>query len=104
MKSLILPIFAITSLVSTITLFNPSSAAAGEVRDRQVNQQERIHQGVKQGTISQQEYKKLELREAKIAADRRAALRDGKLTRKEASHLNREQNRTSNAIYRDRHN
>ena len=103
MKSLILPILAATSLVGTIALLNPSSASAGEIHDRQVNQQERIYKGVQQGTISQQEYKKLETREAKIAAQRRAYLSDGDLSRKETVRLTNAQNRTSRAIYRDRH-
>ena len=103
MKSLILPILAVTSLVSAVTLFTPNAASAGTIRDRQVNQQERIYKGVKQGTISQQEYKKLELREAKIAAQRRVYLKDGDLSGKEAVRLTNAQNRTSRAIYRDRH-
>lgn len=103
MKSLILPILAATSLVSAIAFLNPSSASAGEIRDRQVNQQQRIYNGVKQGEISQQEYQNLETREARIAAQRRVYLRDGNLSRKEAARLTNEQNRVSQAIYRDRH-
>ncbi|BBC22378.1 hypothetical protein [Pseudanabaena sp. ABRG5-3] len=103
MKSLILPILAITSVVSTFSLVNPSSASAGTIYNREVNQQERIYKGVQQGTISQQEYKNLQAREAKIAAQRRAYLKDGDLTTKEAVRLTNAQNRTSRAIYRDRH-
>jgi hypothetical protein len=103
MKSLILPVLVVTSALSAITFLNPSSASAGEIRDRQVNQQQRIYNGVKQGTISQQEYKNLEAREAKIAAQRRAYLSDGNLSRQEAARLTNAQNRTSRAIYRDRH-
>jgi hypothetical protein len=103
MKSLILPILVVTSALSAIAFLNPSSASAGTIRDRQVNQQERIYKGVQQGKISQQEYKNLEAREAKIAAQRSVYLRDGKLSYKEAARLTNAQNRTSNAIYRDRH-
>ncbi|GBO55774.1 hypothetical protein APA_3924 [Pseudanabaena sp. lw0831] len=103
MKSLILPILATTSLLSAIAILNPNSASAGPIHERQVNQQERIYKGVQQGTISQQEYKKLEAREAKIAAQRRVYLSDGDLNRKEAARLTNAQNRTSRAIYRDRH-
>ncbi len=103
MKSLILPILAATSLVGTIAFLNPSAASAGPIRDRQVNQQERIYKGVQQGTISQQEYKNLQAREAKIAAQRRTYLSDGNLSLKEAVRLTNAQNRTSKAIYRDRH-
>jgi len=34
MKSLILPILAVSSFVSAIAFLNPSSAAAGTIRDR----------------------------------------------------------------------
>jgi hypothetical protein len=103
MKNLILPIIAISSLVSAIAVLNPSSASAGEIRDREVNQQERIYQGVRQGEISQKEYRNLETREAKIETQRRVYLRDGNLSHKEAVRLNNEQNRVSKVIYRDRH-
>jgi hypothetical protein len=103
MKSLILPILAITSVVSTFSLVNPSSASAGTIYNREVNQQERIYKGVQQGTISPLEYKKLEARETKIATQRRVYLKDGDLTKKEAVRLTNAQNRTSRAIYRARH-
>ncbi len=103
MKSLILPILAATSLVSTIAFLNPSAASAGPIHERQVNQQQRIYNGVKQGEISRQEYRNLETREAKIAAQRRVYLRDGNLSHREIARLTNEQNRVSQAIYRDRH-
>jgi hypothetical protein len=103
MKSLILSVLAATTVASAITLLNPNSASAGTIRDRQVNQQQRIYNGVQDGTISQRELRNLEAREAKIAAQRRAYLSDGDLNRREKARLINAQNRTSNAIYRDRH-
>jgi hypothetical protein len=103
MKRLILPILAITSVVSTFSLVNPSSASAGTIYNREVNQQERIYKGVQQGTISQHEYQNLERREERIEAQRRNYLRDGHLNRQEVARLTREENRVSKAIYRDRH-
>ena len=103
MKSFILPILAATSVLSTLSLMSPSSASAGPIHERQVNQQERIYKGVQQGTISPLEYKRLEAREAKIAVQRRVYLKDGDLSAKEAVRLTNAQNRTSRAIYRDRH-
>ena len=104
MKSLIWHVLVVTSALSAIAFLNPSSASAGEIRDREVNQQQRIYNGVKQGEISRQEYRNLETREARIAAQRRVYLRDGNLNRREISRLTNEQNRVSQAIYRDRHN
>lgn len=103
MKNIILSIVAATTCVGAIAVFNPSSASAGPIHDRQIKQQQRIYKGVQQGTITPYEYKKLEAREAKIAAQRYVYLKDGNLTRNEAARLNNAQNRTSRAIYRDRH-
>jgi hypothetical protein len=103
MKSLIWQVLVVTSALSAIAFLNPSSASAGEIRDRQVNQQQRIYNGVKQGEISLKEYQNLETREARIAAQRRVYLRDGNLTHREIARLTNEQNRVSQAIYRDRH-
>jgi hypothetical protein len=104
MKSLILPILAITSVVGTFSLVNPSSASAGTIYNRELNQQQRIYDGVKQGTINPSEFRNLERREAHIDDQRRYYLsRDGYLNRQEEGRLNSELNRVSNAIYRDRH-
>ncbi len=103
MKSLILPIFAATTVLSALSFMSTSSAYAGPIHERQVNQQERIYKGVQQGSISPSEYKKLEAREAKIAAQRRVYLKDGDLNGREAVRLTNAQNRTSRAIYHNRH-
>jgi len=100
---------ALVLLASTVlgtVAFNPSIASAGEVANRLENQQDRIHQGVKDGQINHREYKNLEHHEASINKQRLADLKKdgGHLTAKDYRQLNREENRVSNAIYRDRHN
>ena len=78
----------------------------GSVNDRRADQQQRIANGVKSGQLSAGETRKLETREAKINhqihADRKA--NGGKLTPQEHKQINREQNRASRQIYRDKHN
>jgi hypothetical protein len=77
-----------------------------EVGDRARNQQDRIAQGIKSGQLTAGEAAHLESNEAKInhevAADR--AANGGKLTGQEKAQVNRQQNRESRQIYRDKHN
>jgi len=81
---------------------NPKS----EVGKRQENQQDRIAQGIKSGQLTAGEASRLERRDAarnhEIARDR--AANGGKLTAQEKAQINRQQNHTSRAIYRDKHN
>jgi hypothetical protein len=77
-----------------------------EVGQRQRNQQERIAQGVKSGQLTAGETAHLEGREAaihnEVHNDRVA--NGGTLTAAERRQVNRQQNRTSGAIYRKKHN
>jgi len=81
---------------------NPKS----EVGKRAENQQDRIAQGVKSGQLTAGEASHLEGREAAINKevhnDRSA--NGGKLTTTERRQVNRQQDRTSRAIYRKKHN
>jgi FtsZ-binding cell division protein ZapB len=73
---------------------------------RTENQQERIDQGVKSGELTQGEAKNLDTKEAKLhqeVSNARAA-NGGKLTPAERARVNRQQNRMSHEIYRDKHN
>ncbi len=83
-----------------------STALAAEVDQREANQQARIAQGVKSAQLTPGETAHLENREARltneIARDRVA--NGGHLTTPERAKVNRQQDRTSNAIYRDKHN
>ena len=77
-----------------------------QVNKRAENQQDRIAQGVKSGSLTPGETARLETREARVnrevRRDRRA--NDGHLTQAEKRRINRQQNRLSRAIYRDKHN
>ncbi|PWU04642.1 MAG: hypothetical protein C5B52_01250 [Bacteroidetes bacterium] len=73
------------------------------VTKRQEHQQERIANGVKDGELTAKETKHLEAREEKIQADKKEAKADGKVTKKEREKLQKEENRTSRAIYHQKH-
>ena len=80
--------------------------ADNEVNERQRNQQERIGKGVENGSLTPHETAHLEKQESaihhEVKADRKA--NGGKLTAQEHRQVNRQQNRESARIYRDKHN
>src|SRR5438874_33167 len=71
--------------------------------DRNVNQQQRIEQGLKSGQLNTREASRLEREESKVERDQARALRDGKLTPAEKARITREQNQVSRDIYREKH-
>ncbi len=77
-----------------------------EVGQRQRLQQERIAQGVKSGQLTAGETAHLEGRESAINKEvhNDRAANGGTLTPAERRQVNRQQNRTSGAIYRKKHN
>ena len=81
-----------------------AQTATPKVTKRQLNQQERISQGKKSGALTNKEAATLEMREAKVQHDKVVAKSDGVVTPAEKAKLNREENRTSRAIYRKKHN
>lgn len=93
-------------LAAALTVAISAPAFAAEVDQRQANQQARIGEGVESGQLTPRETAHLERREAatrrEIHNDR--AANGGKLTRAEKRKINREQNRTSRQIYREKHN
>jgi len=82
------------------------SAGAQTIHQRKENQQNRIANGVKNGSLTPKETAHLENREANlnrtIRADRKGD--DGHLTKGERASINNRQNRISHGIYRDKHN
>ena len=90
------------SAQQTSTLTQP----AGKIADRKENQQDRIAQGVKSGQPTAGETARLENKESAINHETRTdrAANGGKLTNAEKAKVNRQQNRVSKDIYRDKHN
>src|SRR5499426_1250971 len=71
---------------------------------RERNQQNRVANGLKNGSLTSGEAAKIERDEAKIQRDEARARADGVVTARERARLNRELNHTSREIYRDKHN
>lgn len=87
----------------TIPVFAQTTATT-HVGKRQVAQQKRIADGVRSGELTARETAHLEMREAKIQADKKAAKADGVVTDAERAKLQAEQNRASRKIYNKKHN
>jgi len=74
------------------------------INRRQENQQDRIQQGVKSGALTRREAGRLESLEGRIQANKLIDKSDGHVSPRERAQLNRELNRASRDIYRDKHN
>ena len=83
-----------------------ATANAATINQRRDNQQDRIAQGVKSGQLTAHETASLERKEARLNHQIRDDRQDhnGHLTNSERVRINREQNRDSRDIYRDKHN
>jgi uncharacterized membrane protein YebE (DUF533 family) len=98
---------AALALGLTVSAFAQSGTSGNtntpRIDKRQVKQQQRIDQGVQSGQLTPTEQQHLENREARIAQNEAAAKADGRVTKKERARLTREENRTSHAIYYQKH-
>jgi uncharacterized protein YjbJ (UPF0337 family) len=93
-------------MMAGVMLAGSLAFAQNKVNDRKENQQDRIAQGVKSGSLTPKETAHLENKESKINnevhADRKA--NGGNLTNNEKKQINGQQNKVSKDIYRDKHN
>ncbi|HXM61574.1 MAG TPA: hypothetical protein VN950_12035 [Terriglobales bacterium] len=85
---------------------DPGHPRVNQVNGRETNQQNRIANGVKNGSLTPKETSNLEKREASVQnrEKRDMAAHNGHLTKAEQNGINRQQNRISRGIYRDKHN
>ncbi|MGH9560854.1 MAG: YXWGXW repeat-containing protein, partial [Terracidiphilus sp.] len=85
---------------------NAAHYGNNEVGQRRENQQDRIANGIRNGSMNAGEAARVENHEQginqQVRADRQA--NSGRLTGQQHRQINREQNRTSRQIYRDKHN
>ena len=85
---------------------DPGHPRVNQVNGRETNQQNRIANGVKNGSLTPQETSNLERREANVQKreQKDMAEHNGHLTKAEQNGINRQQNRISKSIYKDKHN
>ena len=85
---------------------DPGHPRVNEVNRREQNQQKRIANGVNSGKLNARETSNLEKREARVEnrEQKDMAKHNGHLTKAEQRGINRQQNRISKSIYKDKHN
>ena len=84
---------------------DPGHPRVNQVNGREENQQQRIGNGIKSGKLNSQQAAKLEKREASVQhrEQKDMAEHNGHLTKAEQKGINRQQNRISKSIYKDKH-
>ena len=84
---------------------DPGRPRVNQVNGRETNQQNRIANGVKNGSLSPKQTSNLENREASVQNREKKdmAAHNGHLTKAEQNGINRQQNRISKSIYKDKH-
>ena len=89
-----------------VPAFSQTNSPAPVVNQRKENQQDRIANGVQSGQLTAGETHNLEKKEAGLNGEenRMEKRDDGNLTAADKARLNRQQNRLSNQIYKDKHN
>jgi hypothetical protein len=74
------------------------------INARQHNQERRINNGVRSGELTRNETRHVRNDERRIKAQKRIARADGNVSHNERRAIRHDENRTSRAIYRDKHN
>ena len=95
----------ITLAVAVAALFSGTAfaqSAASEVQ-RNVNQQQRIEQGLQSGQLNTREAARLEREESRVDRMEANAMRDGQLSDAEKNRINQAQNKVSRDIAREKH-
>ncbi len=91
---------------SAMAQVKPQSKRTPVINHREVNQQRRIARGVRSGTLTRGETRRLERQQIRIQRTkmRDKAMNGGALTGKEKTQIRKMQNRASRHIYRAKHN
>jgi hypothetical protein len=86
---------------------NPNSASSQRMEadvQRNINQQNRIEQGVQSGALTNKETANLERGQARIDRKEARAGADGHVSAREQARIQHAEDRQSNKIYREKHN
>jgi hypothetical protein len=84
---------------------DPGHPRVNEVNRREQNQQNRIGKGIQNGKLNSKQATNLEKRETSVQnrEQKDMAQHNGHLTKAEQKGINRQQNRISKSIYKDKH-
>ena len=96
-----------TTLIAGLLALTGSAAfaqAPANTVQRDVNQEQRIEQGLKSGELNTREAATLQREESRVNRMQSNAMKDGKLSAAEQARLNSAQNKVSKDIYDAKHN
>jgi hypothetical protein len=100
----IVTVLATASLsIPALAQTSPDPNATPGIDKRLENQDKRIQKGVETGQLTPREAARMEKRQDKIQSDVDKAKADGVVTAQERRQLHRELDRSSGAIYREKH-
>ncbi|MBS1785657.1 MAG: hypothetical protein JST24_09545 [Acidobacteria bacterium] len=102
-KNLLLGLAGALFATGALMAQTPTQKREAHATQRDINQQKRIEQGEKSGQLTPKEAARVERQEGRIDKAEAKADADGHVSKKEAKHINRMQNRESKRIYRQKH-
>lgn len=91
-------------MLCSLFFWTGNALAAGPLAKRQARQLQRIEQGIANGSLTRGEVKQLRKEQRRIAAVKRTARQDGRVTRRETRRIAKLQDRASDRIYEFKHN
>lgn len=97
------PSLILIALVAMASNSAFAQSASNEFVERNINQQQRIEQGLQSGQLSTREAARLETQEGKVESMEARALRDGNVSQNEARRIDQAQDRLSRNIYQEKH-
>jgi hypothetical protein len=94
--------FSFLAVIISVAL--PLMGLAQGINQRQQNQQARIRQGVRSGELTRREAGRLQAQQARIRVNEAYARRSGgEFTARERARIQGQLNRSSNRVYRQKH-
>jgi hypothetical protein len=103
MKTLELAVVLVLGSAAALPAFADSTTAQTVETQRDVNQQQRIENGLQSGQLTSHEAGRLEQEETHVDRMEANAAADGKVTKAEAARIDAAQNKVSNSIYDQKH-
>jgi len=93
----------IIAIIATFTL-SAGSALAMDFNSRLMTQRDRISEGLRSGSLTKKEAKRLLKQQERLEKRHAHMMRDGKLSAKEAKRLDARQQKVAHRIYKLKHN
>ncbi|HEX5000477.1 MAG TPA: hypothetical protein VFY29_19800 [Terriglobia bacterium] len=91
------------SVIGLVGLLGSTLYAKNPIDTREQNQRERIRQGVRSGELTKSETRRLVKEEARIRRTETRARKDGEITLQERLKLDRQLDKASRDIFKEKH-